>query len=122
MTAAIRFRTFAAGSAVAALSLAIAAGSAAGAPVSPPACAAGSPASQQQIMNAYRAAGTFRARQTNRTPDLPRAVTVSVPRIAFTGPGTSSNLPVGPCQTIYRFAFPRVRTTGGAVASPFRYA
>ena len=33
---------------------------------------------------------------------------MTIPPIAFTGPGQSSTLPTGPCQTIYRFDYPRI--------------
>src|ERR1700761_5378922 len=66
-----------------------------------PACAAVEPATETALMNAYRAAGTYPARQTTPAHGPPPAVTVSIPPIAFTGPGQSSTLPTGPCQTIY---------------------
>jgi hypothetical protein len=87
-----------------------------------PACAAVEPATEAGLMRAYRAAGTYPARQTNTTHGTPAAVTVSIPPIAFTGPGQSSTLPVGPCQTIYRFAFPHIRASHNATESPFKYA
>jgi hypothetical protein len=87
-----------------------------------PACAAVEPATETALMSAYRAAGTYPARQTNTAHGTPSAVTVSIPPIAFTGPGQSSTLPTGPCQTIYRFDFPRVRTPHEATAPLFKYA
>jgi hypothetical protein len=105
------------------VALAVAGAATAGGATPPPApCAAGTPAAQQRQMDAYRAAGAYRTRQTTTARGVPGSVMVPIPPIAFTGPGTSSTLPVGPCQTIYRFAFPRVRTSNGRRASPFRYA
>jgi len=87
-----------------------------------PACAAVEPATETALMRAYRAAGTYPARQTNTAHGTPAAVTVSIPPIAFTGPGQSTTLPTGPCQTIYRFDYPRVRTPHEATAPLFKYA
>src|ERR1700710_359940 len=70
-----------------------------------PVCAAVEPATESALMQAYRDAGTYPARQTNTAHGTPTAATVSNPPIAFTGPGQSSTLPTGPCQTIYRLAF-----------------
>jgi hypothetical protein len=110
--------------AVCGLSFALSAAPAVGAtspPAPAPGCSAVGARAQQRLMDGYRDAGTYPARQTGTTRGVPGSVTVQVPRIAFTGPGTSSNLPVGPCQTIYRFAFPRVQARDGDPASPFRY-
>jgi hypothetical protein len=87
-----------------------------------PGCAAVEPATETALMRAYRDAGTYPARQTNTAHGTPAAVTVSIPPIAFTGPGQSSTLPTGPCQTIYRFDFPRIRTPHEATAPLFKYA
>jgi hypothetical protein len=87
-----------------------------------PACAGVDPTTEAGLMRAYRNAGTYPARQSNTDHGTPAGVAVSIPPIAFTGPGQSSTLPVGPCQTIYRFAFPRIRNGHHATASPFKYA
>jgi hypothetical protein len=83
-----------------------------------PACSRVDDAAEQALMDEY-AARSFRARQVNegRTP---ASVSVDLPPIRFTGPGEAATLPVGPCQHIYRFAYPDVRAPGGD-ASPFRY-
>jgi hypothetical protein len=62
------------------------------------------------------------ARQVDRRAGLPESVTVTVPKIAFAGPGSSTTLPVGPCQTIYRFAYPTIAVARGATRTPFAYA
>lgn len=66
------------------------------------------------MMQAYRRAGKFPAVQVGHK------VWVEVPPIDFTDPGHSSTLPVGPCQHIYRFRFPKVRATDSHL-SPFHY-
>jgi hypothetical protein len=86
-----------------------------------PACAGGNAAAEARQLRAYRNVGTYPARQVNNGRGVPRRVTVQIPPIAFTGPGQSSTLPVGPCQTIYRFVFHRIRTRTGAGGSPFKY-
>ena len=71
-----------------------------------PGCASVTTAQGTATMDAYAATA-------------PRAVgpaMVRLPAIALDGSATSPTLPAGPCQTIYRFAYPR--TAGG----PFRYA
>jgi hypothetical protein len=87
-----------------------------------PACAAVEPAAEAALMGSYREAGTYPARQTNTAHGTPAAVTVTIPPIAFTGPGQSSTLPTGPCQTIYRFDYPRIRTPHEATEPLFKYA
>jgi hypothetical protein len=72
-------------------------------------------------MRAYRNAGSYPARVLGNRRGVPNRVSIQIPPIAFTGPGTSSTLPVGPCQTIYRFVFHNVRGARGAGRSPFRY-
>jgi hypothetical protein len=86
-----------------------------------PACAAVNRVRQAEMMRAYRRAGGYRARQVDTARGIPASVSVRIPAIAFTGAGHSSTLPVGPCQTIYRFVFPRVAAPHGVSASPFRY-
>ncbi len=93
----------------------------AGAAEPTPACATVEPAAQAALMNAYREAGTYPAVQTDTSHGTPSAVSVTVPPIAFTGPGQSSTLPTGPCQTIYRFDYPRIQTPHGE-APLFKYA
>lgn len=68
----------------------------------------------ERLIRAYSDAGRFLVRQ--RGGD----VLVEVPGIDFDGPGESTTLPVGPCQHIYRFKFPKVHVAGGH-PSPFRY-
>jgi hypothetical protein len=87
-----------------------------------PACAAVEPAAEAGLMGAYRAADTSPATQADTARGTPSAISLSIPPIAFTGPGQSSTLPVGPCQTIYRFSFPPIRASPGATESPFKYA
>lgn len=86
-----------------------------------PACSGVNPATETGLMRAYRKAGSYRARQSNTAQRSPARVAVSIPPIAFTGPGQSSTLPVGPCQTIYRYAFSQIRGRRDATASPFKY-
>jgi hypothetical protein len=86
-----------------------------------PACASVNPATETGLMRAYRNAGSYRARQTNTARGTSARVAVTIPPIAFTAPGQSSTLPVGPCQTIYRFAFSQIRASRHATASPFKY-
>lgn len=83
-----------------------------------PACSRVDADAQQDLMDEY-AASSFTARQRGVGKN-PVSVSVDLPAIRFTGAGESSTLPVGPCQHIYRFAYPDVRAAGG-VASPFRY-
>jgi hypothetical protein len=86
-----------------------------------PACAAVNSATEAGLMRAYSHAGSFQARQSNTAPRTPARVAVGIPPIAFTGPGQSATLPVGPCQTIYRYVFSHIRTQRHATASPFKY-
>jgi hypothetical protein len=108
-------------SAVALSSLSPAGGTVARAAGATPACAGVNPTAESRLMRAYRNAGSFRARQSDTAQRRPARVAVSIPPIAFTGPGQSSTLPVGPCQTIYRYVFSHVRTRRHAAASPFKY-
>lgn len=85
-----------------------------------PACASGTPASWTKQMDTYPAAGTYPAVQTQKG-DTVGTLLVTIPPISFTGPGQSSTLPIGPCQTIYRFAYSDVTAQAGA-AKPFAYA
>lgn len=111
------------GSAAAALSLGLAGAPAplAHAADAAPACAAVEPATEAGMMRAYRNAGGYRASQSDTAQGTPARVAVNIPTIAFTGPGQSSTLPVGPCQTIYRSIFSQIRTQSHATASPFQY-
>jgi hypothetical protein len=86
-----------------------------------PACAGVNPGTETGLMRAYHDAGSFPARQSNTAQGTPARVAVTIPAIAFTGPGRSSTLPVGPCQTIYRDVFSQIRTRRHAPASPFKY-
>lgn len=86
-----------------------------------PACAGVNAATEIGLMRRYRNAGSFPAKQSNTAQRTPARVAVSIPSIAFTGPGQSSTLPVGPCQTIYRYVFSHIRTRQHATASPFKY-
>lgn len=87
-----------------------------------PCRAASDATAQRSLIHAYRAAGPLRARAVHGRSGALRRVMVDIPPIAFRGPGVASTLPVGPCQTIYRFAFPRIQDPGGHRASPYRYA
>ncbi len=120
----------AAAAVIAAAALAVASASAgarrqsagrAGAAVGSPACARGDAAAEARQMRAYRNAGSFPAREVDNRRGSPRGVSMQIPPLAFTGPGTSSTLPVGPCQTIYRFVFHKITAARGAARSPFRY-
>lgn len=66
-------------------------------------------------MAAYERSTPFSAHQT------PAGVTAQIPPITFTGPGTSSTLPVGPCRKIYGVKYPNVEGGGGRAATPFKY-
>jgi hypothetical protein len=99
-----------------------AAGPAHGAAADPtPGCATPDGAAQAGLIQAYKDAGAFRARQVGAPPGPRGGVTVRLPPLAFTGPGQSPTLPVGPCQTIYRFDFSPVQAPRRATPSPFRY-
>lgn len=74
-----------------------------------------------RLVDAYARAGGYPTVQANRPDGRPARVSVRIPRIRFTGPGSSATLPVGPCQQIYRFKFKKVRAPGGETPSPFRY-
>jgi hypothetical protein len=87
-----------------------------------PPCAAVDPGTGTGLMRAYRAAGIYPARQSDNAQGTPEGIAVSIPPIAFTAPGQSSMLPAGPCQTIYRFAYPQIRAPHDATESPFKYA
>jgi len=92
------------------------------APATPPvdaACGQGDPTTWSAQMNAYANAGTYPAVQTDAN-GIPSSVTVTIPPIDFTGDGTSATLPIGPCQTIYRFAYSTIVTTSGE-PGPFLY-
>lgn len=89
-------------------------------PVPDFACDNGSPADWTAQMDAYAKAGSFPAVQT-QTGDVIASVLVEIPAIEFTGDGQSATLPIGPCQTIYRFAYSDVEAPEGA-SLPFAYA
>jgi hypothetical protein len=82
-------------------------------------CAAGAPAEWTAQMDAYAGAGAFPLAQSQEGETID-SVQVEVPAIEFTGEGQSATLPVGPCQTIYRFAYSDVSAPDGA-ATPFAY-
>jgi hypothetical protein len=86
------------------------------------ACAGIGTAAGAAQMDAYTAAAPVTARQVDRRAGLPESVTIAVPAIAFSGPGTTTSLPVGPCQTIYRFAYPAIQIARGTTRTPFAYA
>jgi hypothetical protein len=86
-----------------------------------PACAGVNPANESALIRAYGRAGSYPARQTNTAQGTPARVAVTIPALAFTGPGQSSTLPVGPCQTIYRYVYSRIRAPRHTAASPFKY-
>jgi hypothetical protein len=93
----------------------------AGAVAATPACAAVHPATETALMRTYRNAGSYPATQSNTARGTPARVAVTIPAITFIGPGRSSTLPVGPCQTIYRSVFSRIRTQHEGSPSPFKY-
>lgn len=74
-----------------------------------------------QLMRSYAAAGEYPTVQANRADGVPESVTVEIPKIDFSGPGSSTTLPIGPCQNIYRYKFEKVRAPQGKISSPFRY-
>ena len=78
------------------------------------------PDGAQQI-DAYARAGAYPTVQRNGASGAPTRVSVDVPKIEFTGPGSSGTLPPGPCQHIYRYQFAKVRAPRGEAGSPFRY-
>ncbi|HEU0163506.1 MAG TPA: hypothetical protein VFQ54_00605, partial [Thermomicrobiales bacterium] len=88
-------------------------------PGSSPDCAQGDAATWTRQMDAYAAAGSYPATQTNGATG-PSSVLVDIPPIAFTGDGKSATLPVGPCQTIYRFAYSNITSAAGD-PGPFIY-
>lgn len=72
---------------------------------------------QKTLMKAYAQAPGYAV-----ASDLPDRVSVDVPRVALSdGRRTSATLPVGPCQTIYRFHYASLDDPDGAARSPFRY-
>jgi hypothetical protein len=85
------------------------------------ACDAGSLRDRSKLIGAYARAGAYPAVQANTRGDVPASVSVDIPEIQFTGPGRSATLPIGPCQHIYRFEFPKVSAPGARAPSPFRY-
>lgn len=94
-------------------------------PGAPPVCetAGGDAGAQRALMRRYADSRRPTARQADeRGTGRPESVLVEIPPIAFDGPGQSPSLPVGPCQTIYRFAFPRIQAPRRAAESPFAYA
>lgn len=91
-------------------------------PAAAPACAGVDQATGAAQMAAYSAAAKATARQVDRRAGMPASVSVTLPVIAFDGPGRSPSLPVGPCQTIYRFAYPAIAVARGAARTPFAYA
>ena len=93
-----------------------------GAARAPADCNAVSLQDGSQLIDAYGQAGSYPTVQRNKRSGLPASVSVEIPRIEFTGPGTSTTLPAGPCQHIYRYQFAKVRAPRGTTASPFRYA
>ncbi|MCW3006594.1 MAG: hypothetical protein JWP17_1220 [Solirubrobacterales bacterium] len=107
-----------------ALALALVAGlpSLAGAQLAAPACTTVDPTAGNAQMAAYGAAAPPTARQVDRRSGMPASVSVQLPVIAFDGPGSSPSLPVGPCQTIYRFAYPAIQIARGSTRTPFAYA
>lgn len=86
-----------------------------------PACDAVALADGTQQIDAYSAAGAYPTVQDDAPDGVPASVSVLIPPIQFTGPGTSATLPAGPCQHIYRYQFEQVQTSRDATPSPFRY-
>lgn len=84
-------------------------------------CSRVSRAAAERLVHAYRTSGGYPARQRDGGDGTPASISVVIPPIRFAGPTTSPQLPVGPCQTIFRFRYPVVRSAGGAPPSPFRY-
>jgi hypothetical protein len=82
-------------------------------------CANGTSSEWTAQMDAYASAGSYPLVQS-QDGDVISSVFVEIPAIEFTGDGQSATLPVGPCQTIYRFAYSDVSATEGA-APPFNY-
>jgi hypothetical protein len=84
-------------------------------------CSAVSLEDGSQLMDAYAGAGAYPTVQRNKPNGAPTRVSVDVPQVGFTGPGSSATLPVGPCQHIYRYQFGKVQAPGAEPRSPFRY-
>jgi hypothetical protein len=84
-------------------------------------CSAVSLQDGSQLMDAYAGAGAYPTKQTRASGGVPARVSVEVPPIQFTGPGSSATLPAGPCQHIYRYQFGKVQAPGAELPSPFRY-
>lgn len=83
------------------------------------ACADGDATEWQAQIDRYAEAGTYPAMQAQSGTDIV-SVLVELPPIEFTGDGQSSTLPVGPCQTIYRYQYSDIQAPDGA-ARPFEY-
>ena len=82
-------------------------------------CTAGNQGDWAAQMDAYAGAGEYPLVQAQEGETI-TSVLVEIPAIEFTGEGQSATLPVGPCQTIYRFAYSDVAAPDGA-ATPFAY-
>ncbi len=87
--------------------------------IPPPPPATPTPAWQEQ-MDAFGAAGDFTVTQINDAEGVTESVLLEIPPIEFTGEGTSSTLPVGPLQYIYRFKDSPVEAPDGSQL-PFQY-
>ncbi len=82
-------------------------------------CASQDLTSSKAQVDAYLKAGTYPAVQTEADGHT-TGVSIEVPPIQFSGPGQSTTLPVGPCQYIHRYVFPKVQAPSGT-AEPFSY-
>jgi hypothetical protein len=87
--------------------------------IPPPPPATPTPAWQEQ-MDAYGAAGDFTVTQINDAQGVTESVMLEIPPIEFTGEATSSTLPEGPLQYIYRFKDSAVGAPDGSQV-PFQY-
>ncbi|MGH2551423.1 MAG: hypothetical protein ACRDHN_18705, partial [Thermomicrobiales bacterium] len=88
-------------------------------PVASPACTEGTSQEWTAQMDAYASAGSYPFVQLQEGAAISSAL-VEIPSIQFTSEGQSATLPVGPCQTIYRFAYNDVSAPDGA-ETPFKY-
>lgn len=88
-------------------------------PVATPSCSDGTPTEWTAQMDAYANAGSYPVVQSQDGAVI-NSVLVEIPPIEFTGEGQSATLPVGPCQTINRFAYSNVTAPEGD-SLPFAY-
>ena len=84
-------------------------------------CEDANSADQATLMRQYDRAGRYDAGQADGRDGIPESVSVVIPPIRFVGPGRSTTLPVGPCQTIHRYRYRDLRAPARAASQPFQY-